>query len=62
MASSTQIPTAKIYQFPVRAKTATGVRHDANSKRPVPEYGDCGSSGAWYHEAAIIERDVAPKR
>jgi uncharacterized protein DUF2735 len=48
--------SAKIYQFPVRARPAVGVRHeetkaaiDIHSPRIVTTA--CGSG--WYHEAAI---------
>lgn len=59
--ASTQIPTAKIYQFPVKAKTSSGARHDASAKRAASVYADCGAGEAWYHEAAIAEAVTAPK-
>jgi len=59
--ASTQIPTAKIYQFPVKAKTNPGARHDSGVKRVAPTYADCGAGEAWYHDAAIAEAVIAPK-
>ena len=63
MASSTQRPTAKIYQFPTEASRKTsrfldrdGGKSNFDADLPVV------STGAWYHEAAIVEQERLSKR
>ena len=63
MANSTHRQTAKIYQFPSRPELAKSRRRNAvaEQRAPVPNYADCASGGAWYHEEAIAQRDTSPK-
>jgi hypothetical protein len=65
MASSTQRPTAKIYQFPTEAsrKTSRFLESDGGKSgfRQVADL-PAVSTGAWYHEVAIVEQERLPKR
>lgn len=62
MASITQRPTAKIYQFPSRIGGGALRRIAAEQVAAYSKYADCASGAAWYHEEAIAEREAAPKR
>ncbi|NKJ05182.1 MULTISPECIES: DUF2735 domain-containing protein [unclassified Rhizobium] len=58
-----QHETAKIYQFPVKARpTAVGQRAKLNL---TPDIGTSIATAAfdsWYHEAAIVESDETRKQ
>jgi hypothetical protein len=49
--------SARIYQFPVGARAATGARHEEPKVRDVlaERLNTALCSGGWYHEAAIQE-------
>jgi uncharacterized protein DUF2735 len=57
--------TAKIYEFPTRARATKSV-HQENRKRVADlgsmrvAYAECGSG--WYHEAALQDAEPARKR
>jgi len=65
MKMSSHRETAKIYQFPVGGRAGLAGRRDlakvvAEEKRaaPVAIASGCG----WYHEAALLEAEIARKR
>lgn len=67
MTDRPQTPSATIYQFPkggralVRAMQSRGV--GGNVVKMAPEVAPVTSfGGAWYHDAAISDADVASRR
>jgi hypothetical protein len=55
MTKSTQQQSARIYEFPVRARFAVGHRYE--EPKPIAELASTRvklvSGGAWYHDEAI---------
>lgn len=64
MTTATGQTTAKIYQFPIRARAAGGrLQEDAKFAvdRISPHIHATDFGGGWYHEAAIAEAEQSPK-
>ena len=56
MDTSSNLGSAKIYQFPVGGRSAVANRRDAASGREAPQLAivaDVACGGSWYHEEAV---------
>ena len=55
--------TAKIYQFPVKARTAAGAQRDKTDRQTQTDlpYVCASAFDNWYHEAAI-EEEAPPRK
>ena len=69
MTTSLNRGSAKIYQFPVRVRSALGgYREEAKpgENAPAPNlaslrFANAACGGAWYHEEAVREAELAGK-
>ena len=51
--------TAKIYQFPVRARAVVSDRRGGGHVFLTPSVSDAALSACWYHEAALTQPAVS---
>jgi hypothetical protein len=63
MTETSERPTAKIYQFPVKVRAGRTADQHGRRMRELPAGAapvECGSG--WYHDAAIAEAEQAARR
>jgi hypothetical protein len=59
MTSQLQRPTAKIYAFPSRPRTAANDRYAPVQQQAAATFATVEFGAGWYHDAAIEENDEA---